>query len=558
MFSALLFGAAFLAGLIAATIGYLHVQMYQRAAAFRKLNPDMKIHTSWYFGFQLLRILFKDLVRSLGGRWPARWEIDMIYEPFLDTKDDVFAVVTPYSTEVYVANADIVREVALSRVTEFSKPTQQYSALEIYGPNILTLEFDEWKRHRRVAAPQFSERMNGHAVGAAANTLKELFASWGDEAEIILDKTLYEVTLCILGETAFGVPFDLKSQGEVLEGFTMGFQQCVRFVMGNVITILSLPPWIRVLPFETTRKYYRAVDEFKRHIERIIRTPIDESSTNGALLRSLVKAVIDEEDPQRQLTDQELISSTFIFLVAGHETTANVLTYALGMMAINPEYQEILLQETRKVLQDDEELTYKHYSKLHFAHAIVNETLRLYPTVPFLGKYGGPGESGTDTIQVLNGKYNIPSDSTIQDPKLKNTVIWIDQIALQHNPKYWGDDVNQFRPERFFSVHAEGDQNTARVTETGAKVHKYAFAPFNIGPRACIGRKFALVEMAVILTLLNREYTWKPAPSMGAGMDGEDAAIRGCRAELNRPVYFTAMKPENPIKIVFSRRKNGV
>ncbi|KAI8808396.1 cytochrome P450 [Cladochytrium replicatum] len=556
MWSALLIVVALIGGSIATVVAYLHVRMYQRAAAFRKLNPDIRMHTSWYFGYLILRIMFKDIVKALGGRWHAHWEVDTIYERFLDTTDDVFALVTPFTTEVHVANADIIRQIALSQVTEFPKPARLYTVLEIFGPNILTLEFDEWKRHRRVAGPQFSERLNAQVVVAATKTMKQVFVNWGDEVEITLEHTLYEITMNVLGEAAFGVPFDQSTQ-EVLEGFTTSFQQCVRFVMANIVSIIAIPQWVQNLPLESTRKYRVAVDEFKRHLERLIKSPIDGNAPNGALLRSLVNSVSEEQDPQKRLTNEELISSAFIFLVAGHETTANTLLFALGMMAIYPEYQDMLLQETRKVLKDDEAPTYKHYSKLHFAHAIVNETLRLFPIVPFVGKHAGRGESGTETMQVLNGKYYIPSNGTNQDPNFEDTIIWLNINALQHNPKYWGDDVNQFRPERFYSPDAEDDQNTARVAETGAKVHKYAFAPFNVGPRACIGRKFALVEMAVILTLLNREYTWKPAPSMGAGLEGEDAAMRGCRTELNKPLFLNAMKPQNPINLVFTRRKDG-
>ncbi|KAI8801320.1 cytochrome P450 [Cladochytrium replicatum] len=476
MLSAVLVSPLLLVGLIVGVVAYLHVRMYQRATAFRRLNPGMKIHTVWHLGFLLFRVMFRDLANALDKRWPFGWVYKLKYRPFLDTKDDVFAIVNPFSTEVYVANADIVRQIALSRVSEFPKPIRVYAAMQMFGPNILTLELDEWKRHRRVAGPHFSERLNREVVDASLKIVDELFEIWGNEAEIDLGKTLSKVTLCILGETVFGVPFGLERQS-------------------------------------------------------IISGPNDVNSISGTLLRSLVNAVKEEEDPRRRLSEQELISSVFVFLIAGHDTTANVLTYTLGLLAIHPEYQDILLNETRKLVRDDEELKYERYPELYFAHAIVNESMRLFPTVPFIGKLAGA-----------------------DDPNLKNTFIWINPIGLHYNPKYWGDDLEDFRPERFLSTDTEDSQTAVKAGETGEKVHKYAFLPFSVGPRACIGRKFALVEMAMILTLLNREYTWKPAPSMGEGLDGEDAEIRWCREALSQGVFLTAMKPENPIKIMFSRR----
>ncbi|KAI8803925.1 cytochrome P450 [Cladochytrium replicatum] len=506
--------------------------------------------------FWLVRVLLGDFIK--GAKWRVGWVYKLKYKPFLEAQDDVFAIVNPFSTEVFIADADIVRQIALAKVTEFPKPTQNYRALEIFGPNILTLELDEWKRHRRVAAPQFSEQLNGQVFDASAKTTKELFEIWGDETEVDLGRMLYQVTLCILGEAAFGVPFELGQQEQVLEGFTMSLQQCVRFVLANTLLIVAIPRWIKMLPFGFTRKFFVAVDEFRKHLEMIIKGPVDANSKSGTLLRLLVKAVNEEEDPQRQLSDLELVSSAFIFLVAGHDTTANMLTYVLGMLAVNPEYQETLLEETRKVLQDDEELMYKHYSDLRFAQAIINETLRLFPTVPFrecvMLACRPVNTCELCHFSMLNGQYRIPSDSTTQDPYLKNTVIWMNPIALHYNTKYWGDDAETFRPERFLSINVDGGV-AEKMGDSTPKFHKYAFLPFNVGPRACIGRKFALVEMAVILTLLNREYTWKPAPSMGAGLDGEDAAIRGCRQELNRGAFFIAMKPTNPIKLVFSRRE---
>ncbi|KAI8808385.1 cytochrome P450 [Cladochytrium replicatum] len=557
MISSLLTFTSAFAACVVLWIVYLHIKMYRRGAAFRRVNPTMKIVYSVPYGYHALRAFGGDTLRNLGFQFANGWEVISKYEPYADTEADIFAIVTPFSTEVKVANADVVREIALSRANEFPKPLEMYKILRIYGNNLVTTEGEEWKRHRRVTSPHFNEKNNAYVHESTLRTLEGVFSKWKsdnlahgtDETEVDVHNVMFRVALSVISDAAFGVQFDFHGEGYVPTGYTYSFQASLEVLALHLVEYIVYPKWVLKLPFQYLRKIDVGFADFYRHMRDLVSRARTEKSDKANLLAALVNAVDTEIDTEKSLSEEEMISSMFIFLFAGHETTANVLSYATAHMALMPEYQKRLYEETNKVIPLNEVPAYKHFSQLTFTMAIMNETMRITPTVSLVPKCAGTGQSGAAQFQpLLGGKYQIPVNHNASEPDLESTTIQVSFIPLHVNPKYWGPDPDVFRPERWLSEDMESS-------------HRYAFAPFSIGARACVGKKFSQVEFVCALTMLNRYYTWRISPDMadeevkkkGNKEEIESSALANCRKQVGKATHAVTLKP-GKVKLLFKRR----
>ncbi|VDO04116.1 unnamed protein product [Haemonchus placei] len=167
---------------------------------------------------------------------------------------------------------------------------------------------------------------------------------------------------------------------------------------------------------------------------------------------------------------QETVAQCRFIAVAGFDTTANTLALACELLARNEDKQEVLLEE----IDTTRPFTYDKILSMRFLHCCVFETLRLFP-------HASPLQNRLCMENCQVGAYRFR----------KGTCIVIDQWALHHNPKIWGDDVEEFRPERFYSPTNE---------------QLRAFMPFGLGPRQCVGMRFALMEIKLTLCMLFSKY----------------------------------------------------
>jgi len=187
----------------------------------------------------------------------------------------------------------------------------------------------------------------------------------------------------------------------------------------------------------------------------------------------------DDLDSSR-LTESELIGNIYIFLLAGHETTAHTLCFTFALLAFHEEEQEKLYQHIKSILPDNRIPTYEEMPLLTYSMAVFNETLRLFPPVVNIPKY-----SAEDTVLNVGNMHG--QKRTVPIPK--GTRLAINTPALHYNPRYW-DDPESFKPSRFLKSDWNRD----------------AFIPFSAGARACLGRKFFETEGIAVLTMLVSRY----------------------------------------------------
>ncbi|KAF8823725.1 hypothetical protein HHX47_DHR9000191 [Lentinula edodes] len=349
-----------------------------------------------------------------------------------------------------------LQEVTTARA-RFPKPVEQYKVLSFFGDNIVASEGEDWKRYRKIAAPAFSDRNNKLIWDETVRIILDLFENvWGSQESIVIDHALtitLPIALFVLGAAAFGRRISWKDDEGIPPNHQMSFKDAIHEVSMNCFIKVIFPDWAMGLT-EHTRRVRLAFEELDSHMLEMIskRRNAEKKEERHDLLSSLLDASAD--DPT--FTDRDLTGNIFIFLVAGHETTAHTLCFTFALLALYPDQQEILYQHIKSVLADGR-----------------------------LPVNGIPKYSAEDTSLTVG---NATGDKLVL-PVPQGTAITINTVGLHYNPRYW-KDPEEFRPSRFLEPDWPRD----------------AFLPFSAGPRACIGRKFFETEGIAILTLLISRY----------------------------------------------------
>nr|XP_009617649.1 cytokinin hydroxylase-like [Nicotiana tomentosiformis] len=185
----------------------------------------------------------------------------------------------------------------------------------------------------------------------------------------------------------------------------------------------------------------------------------------------------------KTLSTRELVDECKTFFFGGHETTALALTWTLLLLAVHPEWQTQLREEIKQVM-GDAAIDPIRLACLRKMGWVINEVLRLYSPAPNVQR------QTREDIQVDN--LVIP----------KGTNIWIDLVSMHHDKQLWGEDVNEFKPERFKDDMIHG----------GCK-HKMGYLPFGFGGRMCIGRNLTMMEYKVVLSLILTNFSFSISPN---------------------------------------------
>lgn len=262
--------------------------------------------------------------------------------------------------------------------------------------------------------------------------------------------------------------------------------------------------------------------ELKKYILEMIHDRENSYQGHTDLFSNLLAANANNSEGLK-LTNEELTGNIFIFLIAGHETTAHTLAFAAALLALYPDIQEKLYQHIKATVTDPSGTpTYNEVSTLNYATSVFHETLRLYPMALFIPKMAAEDT----TLKTVNTK-----GETVIVPIQKGSHIQLVASALHTNPRYW-PSPHQFKPERFL-----GDWP------------KNAYIPFSMGARSCLGRKFAEIEGTVILSMLIRNYRITIT---------EDPAFAGETFEQRKArvfkVYSVITLTPEKIPVTFTRR----
>ncbi|XP_006461186.1 hypothetical protein AGABI2DRAFT_150975 [Agaricus bisporus var. bisporus H97] len=401
---------------------------------------------------------------------------------------------------ILLADATAIKD--LATVRRFPKPVQIYEAINIYGRNILSTDGELWKKYRRISAPSFSEKNNRLVWAETLRIVDDLVDNiWNNTDATIahgVDITL-PLALLVIGTAGFGQTVSWEDNANAKsKNHLLTFREALHTTASNLVYNSVFPDWVKSL-HPGLRKVLLAKNELELYMREMIRDRLSSdvrdkhdlfSSLIYANKEELGGASLSEEElmglcaltfllPQCSML-KDLAGNIFIFLVAGHETTAHTLSFTFALLALYPEVQEKMLKHIRSVIPDGRRPAYEDMPNLTYIMAIYNETIRLFPPASAITKF-----APEDTSITVGNCY---SDEQRRIPVPKGTKLTIDIAAVQRNPKYW-EKPNEFIPERFL-----GDYN------------KDAFVAFSVGPRACLGRKFNETEGVAALTSIVSRY----------------------------------------------------
>ena len=269
------------------------------------------------------------------------------------------------------------------------------------------------------------------------------------------------VTKTILGSD---VDFNIQELGDSVSFLTLHIQKRVQ-------TLVAIP---HSIPTKENREFKKHMATVNDIVNRII-AEHKKSSNQGTDILSRLLQASDPETGDR-LTDDELRDEIRTFFLAGHETTATSLTWAHYALATHKEIRSKMIEEIQSIIGTDSDPTYDDLSKMEYLDQIINETLRMYPPIYIFTRT----PLKTD---VIDG-YTIPKGSNII----------MSQYTTHHDPILW-EDPETFNPDRFKS-------------EKIKNLHKYAYFPFGGGPRTCIGKPFAILEMKIILAKIYQNHNF--------------------------------------------------
>jgi len=445
---------AYLAYAAIATVGYFFISRIIRYQLAKKVFDGMPCIQSTWFPIILYRLGWYDKILA-----------EMVADP---KKSPLFGFgPNPFGAPVVaVVDPDAIKEI-LSDEHKFPKISFEDNVL---GEGLVMMVGDKWKRERRRLTPTFHFGALQDALGYMIEEADRFCDQVeGFKGRAIPAKDVFaSVTLRVIIRYSFGGEFDLDwmehKWKEIMDSFVV-----------HIVIALSLGNYAHFVPTKTAKLMKEVAEKARELIKKKRERGDAGESSRSDLMELLVNASQSEEE----IDDTFIVDEAKTFLLAGHETTSNLLAWAAYYVSVNPEVMKKAREEIDSVLgafdpSNVPKMGADEVAKLRYIKAILEETQRMMPIVPSLA----PRQTAEDV--VLAGKL-IP----------KGTELAV--FATVNHFTQW-ENPNKFIPDRFMP----GAEETKR--------HPYSYIPFSAGPRNCIGQKFAIQEAVVVLAKLLQKF----------------------------------------------------
>ena len=508
------------------------------------------------------------------------WPWTLRYAPFKELGTDTFFTVSPGGVILNTADADVISQVT-TRHLDFPKPTANYRVLNIYGQNIVSSEGAQWRHHRKATGFAFTESTNRLVWKETLEQTGDMLDTWITREEMIpsVAPDTMRLSLHVMSRAALGqrMAWPKPSVGEtasqnagVTAGHTVHFTECLVFLLKNILYLMIFPHWIlKNSPRKTMRETYSAYREFGLYMQEIVdskRSTKSNFTTNNSTATDLISQLAkqdssstNERHSSSALTDSEVIGNLFVFIIAGHETSASSIHFCLIMLALNPSIQRRVQQELDAIFGTRPVSTWSYDSDLprlqtSLLQAVLNEQLRIIPPTVTVPKIVSAERS--QSLEIEGKTRTLPS----------GTVLRLCIPSVHRNPKYWpagrpkdakkqfhppcdpDKDLEEFKPERWIvedrsspntpSSKPRDNSSTKNDTETAElpahtilQPPRGSYIPFSLDSRACLGRRFANVEILAALASILHSHTIELAVPE---MDDENAWKEMDREEKKR------------------------
>jgi cytochrome P450 len=395
----------------------------------------------------------------------------------------------------FVNRPDYIESVLVTQNSNFVKSKDYRAMRRVLGNGLLLSEGEFWRRQRKLIQPAFHQERIAAYADIMTDHAQRMLSSWSDGQALDIHAAMMHLTLGIVAKTLFDA--DVSHEAEDVDA-------ALTVLMGKFLRqaglALLLPAWV---PLPTSQLLKRAVGRLDKVIYGIIEQRRASGQMSGDLLSVFLQAHDDEGEG---MTDRQLHDEIMTLFLAGHETTANVLSWTWFLLGQNPEVEEKLNEELRRVL-GGRVPTPADLPQLVYTDTVLRESMRLYPPVWVIGRRA--------LAPFRLGEYELPAD----------TNVLISQLILHRDARYFPEPL-RFNTDRW----SPSDSRTASLP-------RFAYFPFGGGPRVCIGAGFAMMEAVLLLATIAQQFRIQIAP--------------GQKVKMQPTV---TLRPRNGIPVTLKRR----
>ncbi|KAI7733992.1 hypothetical protein M8C21_014330 [Ambrosia artemisiifolia] len=388
---------------------------------------------------------------------------------------------------VHVSEPTLIREV-LANYNIYQKPRAGNPLARLLARGLIDDEGDEWVKHRKIINPAFHMEKLKHMLPAFYVSCSEMIDKWENiltqenPCEMDVWPYLQTFTSDVISRTAFGSSFE---EGRKIFELQREQAKLVMKVANSVYI-----PGSRFLPTKINKRMKEIDQQLKDSIKsiidkRVVAMKAEEASHDdllGILLDSNYKEMKQQGNSNFGLSIEDVIEDCKLFYFAGQETTGNMLVWTMVLLGRHSEWQTRAREEVLHVF-GDKKPDIDGLSHLKVVNIIFNEVLRLYPPAVLLRRLVHE--------ETKLGNLTLPKGALIQ----------INSMILHHDKDTWGEDVNEFKPERF-------SEGVSKFTKG-----QVAYLPFGGGPRICIGQNFAILEAKMALAMILQRFSFELSPS---------------------------------------------
>lgn len=378
----------------------------------------------------------------------------------------------------FLNHPDFIRDLLVTNNAKFIKGRALQRSKRLFGEGLLTSEGDAHLRQRRMISPAFHrEKIKTYAAVMTGYAAK-MADKWKAGEVRDIDKEMMRLTLQIVGKTLFSANVEDEAN-EVGAALTAIIE------MFNYL-LLPFSELLEKLPIPQARRFNRSKETLDKVIYGIINERRNSGEDKGDLLSMLLMA--QDEDDGGQMTNEQIRDECLTLFLAGHETTANALTWTFYLLSQNPEKLAQLSAELDRVLPDGKIPSIEDLPKLKYTESVLAESMRLFPPAWAIGRLAV-------TAHEFGG-YEIP----------KGALVLISPFIMHRDARFWAD-ADEFVPERWENLSIKEAEN------------KFIYFPFSKGVRSCIGEGFAWAEGILLIAIFLRKWNLRLQPEQKFGLN---------------------------------------
>ncbi|KAF7400443.1 hypothetical protein HZH66_005627 [Vespula vulgaris] len=424
---------------------------------------------------------------------------------------------------VIVRDPELIKTIAIKSFDYF---TDHRSFIDsehdpLFGKALFSLRGNEWRETRTMLSPAFTlSKLKGMLKlmnECGADFTNYIYNMPKDKRTMEMKDVFTRYTNDVIATCAFGI--SINSMRDRDNDF---------YVLGREATNFDT---IKTLKFVLMRSFPRVSKLFKLRLipgkisnffEKVVKEVIDNRDKNNIVRPDMIQLMMEARNKRaemgQELSLMDIVAQAFSFFFGGFDTVSTAMSFTCHEIGVNQDIQKRLQREIDEVIEKtDGNLTYDVINNMKYLDAVISESLRRYPIAIFI-----------DRLSVEN--YELPPSLPGSKPFLlkKDTNVWFIVYGLHHDPKYF-EDPYKFDPERFIERGKE-------INNSGV------YLPFGLGPRICIGNRFALLEMKVLIIHLLARFNLKPC------------------SKTQNPLIFSkkgiTMSPENGFWMNFEKRND--